>query len=266
LLWQLNTTGIATVDEPLGPQGADPAGATPDSQARSRLLAGFDTLGAAQAAHEALIRADIGGTGGWRVVSVEPVDEEAWVDDGLLATIEVAGVELTIEVGSAFGHGRHPSTSLILGLLGLIDPSPISVLDFGCGTGVLTLAALAAGAGTVHAVDIDPAALAITGRNLERNRHLVDTGRVGLGTDLEPGPVSFDAILANVLLPVHGQWGARLTSMLAPGGVIVVSGVLEEQRESVLAAYPGLAVGQEQREGDWLGLVLSDGGLKGTPP
>ena len=267
MLWQLNTTGIATLEEPSGFPATDSEAATPEYETRSQLLAGFETFAQAQTAQEVLTSPDHGGTGGPLAASIERVDEGTWVDADLATTVEVAGIELTIEVGSAFGHGQHPTTSLVLDLIGRIGlgrlrasqgADPVSVLDFGCGTGVLTLAALASGAGKVHAIDIDPAALEVTSRNLARNGHLVDTRRVEVGAELERGgAVSFDAVLANVLLPVHRQWGPRLTSALAPGGVIVVSGVLERQRGSVLAAYPDLTVGEERRDGDWLSLVLA---------
>ncbi|MCP4223246.1 MAG: methyltransferase [Actinomycetia bacterium] len=258
LLWQLNTTGIATLDGHPDPL-ADPLPSS--TEPHSYLLAGFETEPEAQRAAGTIGSAPRGTDVVPWTISIETVDQAAWVDPNELAGVSVAGVELSIEVGGAFGHGQHPTTRLILDLLADHSPRPDEVLDFGCGTGVLALAALAVGASVVCAVDNDPSALDMTRRNLERNRDRLDTSGVevvgALGEwECGGGRASFDAVLVNVLLPVHQQWGARLASVLAPGGVIMVSGVLHDQRSAVLAAYPSLRISEERLDGDWLGLVL----------
>jgi ribosomal protein L11 methylase PrmA len=253
LLWSLHTTGIA--EQAVDGVTVD----TTDRAPRSRLLAGFGHHAEAVEAAAALRRST---PGGWSV-EVTTVDEGAWVDREQTTRIEVAGTTLSLEVGGAFGHGAHPTTRLALDLLTREGQGPTagaSVLDFGCGTGVLTLAALALGARRVTAVDHDATARAVTGHNLGRNRELVAIGGVEIRSAprLEDG-AGHDVVVANVLLPVHREWGPRLGAppLLTDGGVVIVSGVLGDQRSQLLDAYPGLAVIAERTDGDWIGLVLT---------
>ena len=271
LLWDLNTTGIATVDPDRG--GGHARSGTADPGQRTELVAGFETGDEAAMAIEALVAAR---SRHWPddrrwLATIEPIDAGDWVDPERRAQIQVADVPLTLEIGAAFGDGGHPSTQLVLDLMQDLFTGPEtgsaagddglgSVLDFGCGTGILSLAALAGGANAVVAVDNDPVALEVTERNLVRNRHLVDRDLIELCDHLEGGRMGgrrFDLILANVLLPVQQQWGPTLSDVRAEGGKVLVSGVLESQRPEAMAAYPRLTVRQERRSGPWLALVLA---------
>lgn len=161
-------------------------------------------------------------------------------------------VEVVIDPGRAFGSGAHPSTRLALAaLLRLVRPGQ-SVLDLGCGSGVLALAALALGAAAATGVDVDPAALAASAANAERNG-MAD--RLTLGRTLA-GADSHDVVVANMLLTDLVALAPGVAAVLAPGGALVLSGVLADQRRPLLDAYRDLApVGDGTLDG-WLALTL----------
>lgn len=141
---------------------------------------------------------------------------------------------LNLHMGLAFGTGEHPTTALCLAWLeASLTPGSI-VLDYGCGSGVLALAALKLGAVRAFAVDNDPQAVAATARNAELN---------GLGRKLWAGaPESLpafraDVILANILAQPLIERAPLFAERLVSGGVIVLSGVLPVQGEQVVDAY-----------------------------
>ena len=257
LFWRLGTTGIAEwVDGPGG-------GYT--------LTAGFETEKAARAAADTLGRdRTIGSAGEAIVVGVEPVATHGWVDPDRRGRLELPSATIDLVVGPAFGHGDHPTTRLALDLLLATIPPTAAVLDFGTGTGILGVAAAASGATIVVAVDDDPDALAVAARNLADH-----PGEAAITvTDELPDPAmtgpGFDVIVANVLLGVHRDHGPLLTSLLAPGGSMIVSGVLAGQRAATIEAYPGLSIADEVEDrassasssaGDrWLALRLTAAG------
>lgn len=264
LLWDRQTTGIATVDP-------DPS----TSGQRTELLAGFES--ADQARQVASFLRDLSPerlTDGLALTpTVEPIKPESWVNDELVE-VEVGATTLSLEVGTAFGHGAHPTTSLLLDLMADLADSPPtapdsggasgygSVLDFGCGTGVLALAALALGASTVVAVDNDPAALAVATANLSRNQGVIDPGRVEVIDALPSDGRGFDLTLANVLLPVHQQWGPRLQRLANPGSTLLISGVLSEQRSEVIDVYDAFTLVADRRHGDWTALTMRHRGAR----
>lgn len=144
-------------------------------------------------------------------------------------------VVLTLDPGLAFGTGTHPTTSLCLEWL---DSEPYihgaGVIDYGCGSGILAVAALLLGAAQVEAVDIDPQALTATIDNGRKNgveRRL----RCGPPEMLDSGPK--DILLANILANPLIELAPRLASLVKHGGRIVLSGILSEQGQEVAAAY-----------------------------
>ena len=159
---------------------------------------------------------------------------------------------IEMDPGMAFGTGLHESTRLALGLieeLCAVVPPP-RVLDVGTGTGVLALAAALRGAGFVRAVDTDPDAVAAARGNAERNR-LAGRVRVdGEGLDAIPGP--FDLIAANITADVLLALAPQLVGRLAPGGALLLSGILAgAQAREVRAAYEriGLCCALERTAG-----------------
>jgi len=164
-------------------------------------------------------------------------------------------VALTMDPGMAFGTGLHPTTQLCLQALERLLRPGMGVLDLGTGSGILAIAAVKLGSGPVLALDTDPVAVHAAGRNVRRNRPNEQV-EVRQGT-LEPGMGPFDLILANLLARTLREMAGLLAAALAPGGVLIGSGVLVEQAEEVAAAFAaaGLHPIEQPVLGDWVALV-----------
>jgi len=141
---------------------------------------------------------------------------------------------VTLAPGLAFGTGRHATTGLCLEWLARNDVSGKTVIDYGCGSGILALAAAILGADQVYAVDIDPQALIATRQNAERNS-LQETIRILLApaSDLPEA----DILLANILFNPLMQLAPVFAGLVRSGGNIVLSGLLATQAEDCLACY-----------------------------
>ena len=150
----------------------------------------------------------------------------------------LAGSEqvISIDPGMAFGTGNHATTALCLEWIALDDGIAGSrVLDYGCGSGILALAAAACGAETVHACDIDEQALSVCRHNIALNE-FDRVATIGM-SDIATG--GYDLIVANILLEPLTTLVARFHALLAPGGRVVLSGILAAQAPDLLAAYAG---------------------------
>jgi ribosomal protein L11 methyltransferase len=165
---------------------------------------------------------------------------------------------LRLDPGLAFGSGTHPTTRLCLDWLAGRELGGLDVLDFGCGSGILGLAALTLGCRSVLAVDHDPQALLATRDNAAYNA-LAD-GRLTVGTGELVDGRRFDVVLANILAGPLVDLAGKLRSALRPGGQLVLSGLLAEQVPEVAGAYPELDFGspsfeQDDAGGCWACLV-----------
>ena len=143
-------------------------------------------------------------------------------------------VVVHMDPGLAFGTGTHATTALCLEWLDAHPPAGLQVIDYGCGSGILAIAAHKLGAARVLAVDIDPQALQATGDNAARNG-------IGLGIEvLYPealDPVSAGLLIANILANPLIELAPELAGRVAVGGHIILTGILAEQAEAVMAAY-----------------------------
>jgi ribosomal protein L11 methyltransferase len=143
-------------------------------------------------------------------------------------------IVVALDPGLAFGTGHHPTTALCLEWLDGAELDGKTVLDFGCGSGILAIAALRLGAARVIAVDHDPQALQATEANAIANG--VDD-RISIhGTDNLP-ELTADVVVANILAGPLIALAPRLIDALRPGGALALSGVLADQVESVCRAY-----------------------------
>jgi len=158
----------------------------------------------------------------------------------------------------AFGTGLHPTTRLCLEALESIADRSLArgarVLDVGCGSGILSIAAARLGATSVLGLDIDPIAIEATSANAGRNRL---TRRVGvrLGS-LPSGEPPFDLVLANLIASVLIALAPALAGELRPGGRLVASGIFRDREADVTGAFAtvGLAVAERWATDDWVAL------------
>lgn len=167
---------------------------------------------------------------------------------------------LALDPGMAFGTGLHPTTRLcLLALEGLAEAGGLGpstrVLDLGSGSGILAIAAAKLGAGRVLALDVDPLAVEATSANARRNR--VARRIAARRGSLPSGAGPFDVILANLVASILVELAPLLAAELAPGGRLVVSGVIAERAAEVEAAFAeaGLELADRLEEGDWVALL-----------
>lgn len=166
-------------------------------------------------------------------------------------------IVLSIDPGRSFGSGSHPTTRMCLAELEHLVRDGDSVADIGCGSGVLAVAAVRLGALSAVGVDTDPEAIEVSRRNASRTG-VADRTSFALGSVEALVDQSFDLIVANIGAHVLRSLAVRLCSSVSPDGAIVLSGVLAEQVDEVLASFAseGLALVSTAAEDDWRALVL----------
>lgn len=204
--------------------------------------------------------------------AIEPIDERDWEREWLRdfvplqfgrrlwicpshATVEAPdSVVVSLDPGLAFGTGTHPTTRLCLERLDArSDPANI-VIDYGCGSGVLAIAALKLGATRAYAHDIDPQALIATQDNATRNGVDARLQCIDHAATLPRGQAQL--VLANILSGPLCTLAPTLLELLAPGGELVLAGLLDEQADEVIAAYaPSLSLTRWRSLEGWSCLV-----------
>ena len=154
-------------------------------------------------------------------------------------------MELEIDPGRAFGTGSHSTTRLCLALLAEVEPAG-SVVDLGCGSGVLAIAAARLGFGPVTALDSDPLAVEATEQNAAVNG--VRAGRVGRANLREQPPPAADVVLANLMRPLLLRVAELMTE---PPRTLIVSGLLDQEADEVAAAFAPLEEVQRYSDKGW---------------
>ena len=158
-----------------------------------------------------------------------------WVVPGGMAIPPAPeNVEIQLDPGLAFGTGTHPTTALCLGWLDAQDVAGKRVVDYGCGSGILGIAAALLGASRVDCVDNDPQALDSTAANAARNSV---SGRIHCWRPEAIAVSGAEIVLANILAGPLVELAPVLTGYATSGGRIVLSGLLEEQLDEVATAY-----------------------------
>lgn len=234
------------------------------------LLAGYPTASAAEA-----VAAHLGPSLG---AVCEAVTDSSWRDawrdwvhpvavgDALLVVpawqpvpVGAGRVVLEIDSGPCFGSGTHPTTRMVLQWLDGHPPAGLDVLDVGTGSGILAVAAARLGARSVTAVDVDPAAVAVTQANSARNgvEALVAVSTTPVG-DVAAGAA--DVVLVNVTAGVHATIGAACARAVRPGGALVLSGLLPGQWRHVAGVYGALDPAAGLELDGWEGAVLRRSG------
>ena len=171
-------------------------------------------------------------------------------------------VVIEIDPGMAFGTGTHPTTRLCIQLLERWMTHGARFLDVGTGSGVLMCVAAAFGAGRLLGVDTDPVAVSVAAENLRKNRVSEDRFTVRTGNLLTGVDGTFDLVAANILTPVIVKLLDDIDRVMAPGGILIASGVLEENAETVAGRMRdrGLEVLEVRSWEDWAALVARRGG------
>jgi ribosomal protein L11 methyltransferase len=243
---------------------------------RSRVLALFDTREHAQAALELLQVQDFFGR--CEVLGIQNVPEQDWVR---LTQSQFAPVDITpefwivptwheppaqartvirLDPGLAFGTGTHPTTRMCLRWIarqGQVEADQKAgltrVLDYGCGSGILAIGAAKFGANDVDAVDIDPAAVESTVLNAQANHVAVHAGLPEIVTGV------YQTVLANILATPLKVLAPLLWSRVAPGGSLVLAGILQRQADELKDAYaPYCALQVADAEDGWILMTASN--------
>lgn len=161
-----------------------------------------------------------------------PISERMWIVPSWHAAPDPDALTLVLDPGLAFGTGSHPTTRLCLRWLEQNLQSGETVLDYGCGSGILAIAARKLGAGKVLGTDLDPQAIIASRDNAERNQV---EAQFGLPDALPAG--QFDVLVANILTNPLKALMPLLAARVRPGGRIALSGILAEQAEDILTLY-----------------------------
>lgn len=259
-LWELGAAGVeerdgTTFDRPHSPDRTTLVGSFADQAAAEA------ALGELSATYPARLEFVVGDAwrDGWRAhfkplrVGERIVIRPSWE----AYAAQPDDVVLTLDPGGAFGTGTHESTQLVLQALqgqGDAVRACDAVLDVGCGSGILSVAALLLGAQRAVAIDLDPAAIEATAENAEVNG--VAARMQVSDTPLEAIEGRYPLVLANIEAHVLVPIAAELAARVAPGGLLMLSGILSHQGDDVLAAYPGFECVLRQGAGDWVALTL----------
>lgn len=163
---------------------------------------------------------------------------------------EEVAVVVELDPGLAFGTGHHPTTALCLRWLDAVTPAGATIVDYGCGSGILAIAALKLGAARAIGVDHDPQALEATAGNAEHNG-LADRLLICAPEDQPATPT--DLLVANILAGPLVELAPVLASQVRPGGLLALSGLLREQIDEVTQAYlPRFEMEPPRTEDDWV--------------
>ena len=170
------------------------------------------------------------------------VSERLWIVPSWHESPDPAAINLILDPGMAFGTGSHPTTRLCLEWLERNVSAGCSLLDYGCGSGILAIAAARLGAGSVAGVDIDPQAVEAARANAERN------GVMALFADsTQPVAGEYDVVVANILSNPLRVLAPAICAHVRSGGRLALSGILREQAEEIIGIYA-----------QWLPLQVAD--------
>ncbi len=176
--------------------------------------------------------------------------ERLWVVPSWTPAPNPDAINLLLDPGLAFGTGTHQTTALCLEWLDGLDLKDAVVVDYGCGSGILAVAALLLGAREAWCVDLDPQALIATRDNAERNG-VSDRLKVFMPEDMPA--IKADVVVANILAGPLGQLASTLTGYLKPSGQLALSGIIVSQVDELVSTYaPWLALDTlATKDEDW---------------
>lgn len=161
--------------------------------------------------------------------------ERLWICPSWLEIPEPDAINVMLDPGLAFGTGTHATTALCLEWLESIDLTGKTVIDFGCGSGILAIAAIKLGAAKVVGIDIDPQAITASKENATRNG-VADQLELFLPQE-QPENLVADVVVANILAAPLRELSSIITAHVAPAGALAMSGVLDTQALDVASYY-----------------------------
>lgn len=174
-----------------------------------------------------------------------------WICPSWREAPEPDAVNVLLDPGLAFGTGTHPTTALCLGWLDSLELKDKTVIDYGCGSGILAVAALKLGARSAIGIDIDPQAIDASRENARRNH--VEQRLTLFLADQQPQDLQADVLIANILAGPLKSLAPALAQLTRAGGQLALSGLLIEQAEDVCAAYrPWFEQLQTVEQEQWL--------------
>jgi len=180
-----------------------------------------------------------------------PISPRLWIVPTWHDAPDADAINLRLDPGLAFGTGSHPTTRLCLRWLDLHLRPGETLLDYGCGSGILAIAAAKLGAARVEGIDIDPQAVLASKDNAARNEVVAHFGLPG-----ELPEQTYDVVVANILTNPLKAMAPLLAGRVRPGGRLVLSGVLAEQAQEVMAIYrPWFAFAPPETDEGWVRLA-----------
>ena len=183
------------------------------------------------------------------------VGERLWICPSWTHPPNPEAINISLDPGLAFGTGKHPTTAMCLRALDADLPPGQRVVDYGCGSGILGIAAVRLGATAVLGVDYDPQAITASRDNALRNEVPDAVFRVVLPQDglVASWQASADWVVANILTRPLAALAPALTLLMVPGGRLLLAGLLVDQAEEVIEAYaPGVELSIADQQEDWL--------------
>jgi ribosomal protein L11 methyltransferase len=178
-----------------------------------------------------------------------------WICPSWETPPDPGAANIMLDPGLAFGTGTHPTTAMCLSFLSGLGLSGKTVIDYGCGSGVLAIATLLLGAEHALGVDTDPMAILASRENADRNRIAVERLEVALPAQADPARQA-DLVIANILAGPLCELAPALIGHLKPGGQLLLSGILQEQAEELFRAYaPEVTLEQVSQQDGWVALA-----------
>ena len=186
--------------------------------------------------------------------------ERLWIIPSWSEAPDPQAVNLKLDPGLAFGTGHHPTTRMCLAQIEQLVTAGARVIDVGCGSGILSIASARVGASEVMGLDLDPVAIEVARQNAVQNQ-VSETLSLHQGSLPSPrvNPASFDLAVANISAKVVTEIAPDLVAAVRPGGVVIASGVLAENQDSVRDALTaaGAIPSRSLTEDGWVLLVAT---------
>ena len=266
LSYELGDLGAVAVEQ------RDPSTMTPVEPGEALIIAGFDDSARLEQANSSLAEAssqlgilqieavlveDDGWSTAWRKFFRPVLFDRLQIVTPWMELPPGDRQTITIDPGQAFGTGGHPTTRLIIRMLeerADRGELPANILDVGCGSGVLALAAAKLGTSHVLGVDIEHEAVVATLENAEKN--LVAEQIEALEGSANAVVGQWSLVLANIELAIFQTEASHIAPKVAPAGEVLISGILVGQEDACLALWPGFEKIQQLVEGEWVALAL----------